>query len=105
MSEMRMLIIPAHLVKKIDENRGDLEQWEFLDFLIDSSLGPSGESPSNGADAQYVTREMLQEFENGMRELMRNFLDFVVTYGMELGKGGNSSKSELDALSRRLQDV
>ena len=105
MSEMRMLIVPAHLVQKIDENRGDLDQWEFLDFLIDSRLGSAAGSAANGSDGQYVTREMLQEFENGMRELMRNFLDFVVTYGMEMGKGNKSGKSELDALSRRLQDI
>jgi hypothetical protein len=107
MSEMRMLIVPAHLIKKIDENRGDLSQWEFLDFLIDSHLkavehsDPAGDHGPKGGE-EYVTREMLTEFEHGMKELMRNFLDFVVTYGLEMARG--PVKKELDALSRKLQD-
>ena len=39
MAEKRMLVVPAELVKKIDENRGGLSQAEFLSFLIDNSLG------------------------------------------------------------------
>ena len=38
MSEKRMLIMPAELVKKIDDNRGDMTQVEFIDFLIDGQL-------------------------------------------------------------------
>ena len=34
MSEKRMLIMPAELVRKIDENRGDMSQAEFISFLI-----------------------------------------------------------------------
>ena len=104
MSEMRMLIVPAHLVKKIDENRGDLTQGEFLDFLLDSQLKGAAESATKQEPEkqEYVTREALQEFEHGMRELLRNFLDFVVMYGLELGKGVGGG--DLDALSRKLQN-
>ena len=38
MAEKRMLIMPAELIKKIDENRGDMSQAEFIDFLIESQL-------------------------------------------------------------------
>jgi len=38
MGEKRMLIVPAELIKKIDDNRGDMSQAEFIDFLIDSQL-------------------------------------------------------------------
>ena len=105
MSDMRMLIVPAHLLRKIDENRGDLAQWGFLDFLIDSHLQPAqeGVAKQSSETQEYITPEALQEFEHGMKELMRNFLDFVVTYGLELGKGGK--KADVDALSRKLQDL
>ena len=38
MAEKRMLIVPAELVKKIDDNRGDMTQAEFIELLIDSKL-------------------------------------------------------------------
>ena len=38
MGEKRMLILPAELVKKIDDNRGDMSQAEFINFLIDTPL-------------------------------------------------------------------
>ena len=97
MAEKRMLIVPTELVKKIDENRGDLGQAEFLSFLIDNSLG--GESVAE----RFVTREAFRELEQGMKDLMRNFLDFFISYGMELGQrpGGD----EMEALSQRLQHL
>ena len=39
MSEKLMLIVPMDLVDKINANRGDLGQAEFISFLIDSLLG------------------------------------------------------------------
>jgi hypothetical protein len=50
-----------------------------------------------------VTPQELRDFEHGMKELLWNFLDFVVTYGLELGKG--SGKSGLKELSQRLRDI
>ena len=38
MGDKRMLIVPAETVKKIDDNRGDMSQAEFIEFLIDSQL-------------------------------------------------------------------
>jgi hypothetical protein len=43
MSEKLMLIVPAELVAKIDANRGDLSQAEFIIFLIDSLLNEKSE--------------------------------------------------------------
>ncbi|MEE9202722.1 MAG: hypothetical protein V3U31_05985, partial [Dehalococcoidia bacterium] len=74
MSDKRMLIVPAELVKKIDENRGDLGQAEFLSFLLDNSL--DGEATAE----RFVTREAFHELEQGLKDLMRNFLDFFISY-------------------------
>lgn len=95
MPENRMLIIPDHLVGKIDQNRGDLSQAEFIDFLIGSHLG---EKPQ---EKHFVTAQELQEFEQGIRELLRNFLDFFVSYSLELKR--EPARSELEELSRRLE--
>ena len=57
MPEKRMLIVPAELIKKIDENRGDMSQAEFIDFLIGSQLKeePKGQ--------QYATKEEIHALE------------------------------------------
>jgi hypothetical protein len=39
MSDKRMMIVPAEIVNKINENRGDLSQAEFIEFLINDQLG------------------------------------------------------------------
>jgi len=33
-----MLTVPADLARKIDENRGDIDPAEFVDFSIDNQL-------------------------------------------------------------------
>ena len=44
MTEKRMLIVDAELLKKIDENRGDMSRTEFINFLINSQLHEDGAS-------------------------------------------------------------
>ena len=82
MTENRMLVVDAELLKKIDENRGDVSRTEFLNFLIDSHLHEDGAAPARN----YVEREEFQEFSQGMKELLRRFLDFFISYGIELGE-------------------
>jgi hypothetical protein len=102
MSEKRMLIVPAELVRKIDENRGDMSQAEFLNYLIDNRLKSSILKSSVKHD-EYVTREALREFEHGIKDLLRSFLEFVVSYGLELGKA--PGKDDLEELSQRLGEM
>jgi len=78
--EKRMLIVPAGLAKKIDDNRGDMTQAEFIGFLIDTQL------KEEIKEQQYATKEELHSFKQDMRRLLKNFLDFFVSYGLELGK-------------------
>lgn len=100
MSEKRMLIVPVELVKKIDDNRGDLSQAEFIDFLIDSQLKQEAKERER---KEYVTKEEIRSFEQDIKKLLRSFLDFFVTYGLELGK--QSPKAEFEELSRRLREL
>ncbi len=97
MAEKRMLIVPAELVKKIDNNRGDMTQAEFIDFLIDGQL------KEEIKEQKYVTKEEIRSFEQDMKRLLRSSLDFFVSYGLELGK--QSPKAEFEELSSKLQEL
>ena len=77
MAEKRMLIVPIELVKKIDDNRGDMNQAEFVDFLIDSQLKHETKEPKN--ETQYATKEEVYSVEQNIKTLLRSFLDFTPT--------------------------
>ena len=97
MAEKRMLIVPAELVKKIDDNRGDMTQAEFIGFLIDGQL------KEEIKEQKYATKEEIRSFEQDMKKLLKNFLDFFVSYGLELGK--ESPKTEFEELTSKLQEL
>jgi len=92
MPEKRMLVVPAELVRRIDENRGDMYRSDFIEFLIEAHLGQG--STENHTDQHYVTKEDLQEFEQGIKGLLQSFLEFFISYGLELGKQPAASKIE-----------
>ena len=97
MAERRMLIMPVELVKKIDENRGDMTQAEFINFLIDSQLKKETKEP------QYATKEEVHSLEQDTKRLLKSFLDFFVNYGLELGK--LSPENEFGQLTGKLQGL
>jgi len=100
MDDKRMLIVPVELVRKIDENRGDMSQAEFIEFLINNQLQETKEKTK---EQQYVTKEELRVFEEDVKSLLRRSLDFFVSYGLELGK--QSPKTEFEELSSRLHEL
>jgi hypothetical protein len=99
MSEKRMLIVDAELVKKIDENRGDVGRSDFIDLLIESQL----KDKEDGKKQSGVTRDEFHQFQEGTKELLRSFLEFFISYGLELGK--QPSDSEFEHLSHKLQSL
>jgi hypothetical protein len=121
MAEKRMLILPAEIIKRIDENRGDLSQAEFINFLIDNQFKEGGSGEKQGASReeilslidsqlkelakkqQYATREEIQAFEQDMKVLLKSCLDFFVSYGLELGK--DSPKEEFEELNSKLTEL
>lgn len=94
-----MLIVDAELVKKIDDNRGDIGRSEFINFLIESGLKEKEEGKKQGS----VTRDEFHQFQEGTKELLRNFLEFFISYGLELGK--QPSDNEFEQLARKLQSL
>ncbi|AGG06835.1 hypothetical protein [Dehalococcoides mccartyi] len=116
MSDKRMLIVPAELVRRIDENRGDLSQADFLNYLIDSQLGGESRKENGISNQEFealkqdvkklleksnksASREELVSFQEDTKKLLKSFVDFFGGYGLELGKG-SSAMSDLEALSK-----
>ncbi len=99
MAERRMLIVDAEVAQKVDENRGDMSRSEFLNFLIDSQLKETEEV----GNQNYVDREEFHQFAQGMKELLRNFLEFFLSYGLELGK--QPQDKSFEELSQKLQTL
>ena len=97
MAEKRMLIVPAELVKRIDDNRGDMSQSDFVDFLIDCQMKQGTKEP------QYATKEEVYALEQDMKKLLKSFLDFFVNYGLEVGK--QAQEVELGELTSKLQGI
>ncbi len=98
MADKKMLIVDAEVVRKVDENRGDMSHSEFLNFLIDSQLT---EDTGNQNQTDYVDKEEFHQFALGMKEVLRNFLEFFISYGLELGK--QPQDKSFDELSQKLQ--
>ena len=100
MSEKRMLIIDAEVAKKIDENRGDMGRSDFINFLVDSHLGlASPKTVSSKVD--YINREEFSQFQQGIKDLLRNFMEFFLSYGLELGQ--QPDNAAMKELSQQLQ--
>jgi hypothetical protein len=99
MSEKRMLIVDAELVKKVDDNRGDMGRSDFIDFLIENQLKEKEASKKQDG----VTREEFHQFQEGTKELLRNFLEFFISYGLELGK--QPGDNEFEQLAQKLQSL
>jgi len=95
MSDKRMLIVDAEVVRKVDENRGDMNCSDFINFLIDSCLKEDSDKEN------YITKEEFNQFQQGTRELLRNFLEFFISYGLELGK--QPKDKTFEELSQKLQ--
>jgi len=84
-SEKRMLIVDADVAKKVDENRGDMDRSAFIEFLIDSRLKTESTKPEP-AKPEYITKEEFIQSQQGIKELLRNFMEFFLSYGLELGQ-------------------
>ena len=119
MSDKRMLILPAELVKKIDDNRGDMSQADFLDYLMESHF--KGDARSNGVareemdalkkeltalmtrEKKLATKDELEAFHEDTKKLLKSFVDFFVGYGLELGD--KSPSIDLRDITGKLKDL
>ena len=101
MTDNKILVMPADLVKKIDDNRGDVSRAEFIEAMINNLVKEQHETKESAV--QYVTREELSSFQQDMKQLLKSFLDFFVSYGLELGENGQ--QIELEKFTSKLQGL
>jgi len=105
MTQKSILVIPEELKRKIDAHRGDLSPADFIDFLIETVLGKEVEEERKApppeetekvapvAEEEYVTRKEFEDFQRTMKDLQKTFIEFFITYGLELG-GKPTSEEE-----------
>jgi hypothetical protein len=122
MTERKMLL---ELVKTITDNRGDMSQSDFISFLVDSHLKDEAKAKAEVTreefddlrqdvkklltrvggpkDSKFVTKEQLASFQQDTKRLLKNFVDFFIGYGLELGK--DSPLADLEELTSKLGDI
>jgi len=122
MLEKLMLIVPAELVAKIDANRGDLSQADFINYLIDRTLSNKSDErqgiskneinsikedfkkliiTEEDIKKKYATKEEFQAFIQDNKKLLKSFIYFFIEYGLEMGK--KSDNNELNELTSKLK--
>ena len=97
MAEKRILVVDAEVAAKIDENRGDMSRSEFINLLIDSQLKGTFEKQG------YITEEEFYHSQREIKELLRHFLEFFVSYGLEVGNPPDDKT--LGNLNQKLQNM
>ncbi len=90
-----IMVVKQDVVRQIDQNRGEMNRTEFVNYLIQCQLKEFSDPP------KYVSREEFQLFARQVTELLRDFLEFFVSYGMAMGRGQH--EAEIKSLSQQLQ--
>ena len=74
-----IMVVKEDVVARIDEHRGELTRTEFVNYLIQCQLHEHRDSQ------EYVSAAEFKEFSRQMSELVYNFLQFFISYGMTIG--------------------
>lgn len=75
-----IMVVKKDVVQQVDENRGEMNRSEFVNFLIQNQL------KQYYSKQNYVDKEEFHQFSQAMKELIRNFLDFFLTYMLTIGQ-------------------
>lgn len=67
-----IMVVQKDVVRQIDENRGEMSRTEFVNFLIHHQLKESNRS------INYTTKEELYHVLQEIKELLTNFIDFIL---------------------------
>jgi hypothetical protein len=90
-----IMVVKEDIVKQIDEHRGEMNRTEFVNYLIQCQLKEQLNKKNS------VSQEEFQYFSQQMMALLRNFLQFFISYGMATGK---DQGPDLQALNKQLED-
>jgi hypothetical protein len=92
-----IMVVKEDIVKQIDEHRGEMNRTEFVNYLIQCQLKDQFNQKSS------ISIEEFQQFKRQMLELMRNCLEFFVSYGMSQDKSQHDEN--IQVLSKQLESV
>jgi hypothetical protein len=92
-----VMVVKEDIVKQIDENRGEMNRSEFVTYLIQHQLKECYNRH------EYVKEEEFQQFTQEIMELLHNFLQFFVSYGMSMGK--RQEMDDFQALNQQLESL
>lgn len=91
------MVVKEDIVKQIDENRGEMNRTEFVNYLIQCQLNDREDRKD------FVSREEFQQFTHQMTGLLHNFLQFFISYGMAMGR--DKSQADIQALNKQLESL
>jgi hypothetical protein len=92
-----VMVVKEDIVRQIDENRGEMNRTEFVNYLIQCQL------KDQVSQKDSVSREEFQQFARQMTGLLHNFLQFFISYGMAMGQGKNNA--DIQALNQQLDSL
>jgi hypothetical protein len=92
-----VMVVKEDIVKQIDENRGEMNRSEFVTYLIQHQLKECYNRH------EYVKEDEFQQFTQEIMELLHNFLQFFVSYGMAMGK--RQEMDDFQALNQQLESL
>ena len=99
-----ILVVDKAVVRQVDENRGEMTRTEFVNFLIQSQLKECDNKQN------YMDREEFHQFAREIKGLLRNFLEFFLSYGLDMEKQPQDSifeelNQQLRALDGNSEEV
>lgn len=89
-----IMVVKEDIVKQIDNNRGEMNRTEFVNYLIQCQLREFNNQ------TEYTKKEEFQLFTRQIMELLHNFLQFFISYGMSISD--NNQKEDIRLLSEQL---
>jgi hypothetical protein len=89
-----IMVVKEDIVKQIDEHRGEMNRTEFVNYLIQCQL------KEQLSQKKSVSQEEFQHFSHQIMDLLHNFLQFFISYGMTMGK---EQGADLQALNKQLE--
>ncbi len=92
-----IMVVKEDIVKQIDENRGEMNRTEFVNYLIQCQLKDQANQKES------VSKEEYQQFARQMTGLLHNFLQFFISYGMVMGHG--NINADIQALNHQLYSL
>jgi hypothetical protein len=92
-----IMVVKEDVVKQIDEHRGEMNRTEFVNYLIQYQLNQQMNQKKS------VSEEEFQCFTHQMMDLLHNFLQFFVSYGMSMGK--SQQDADVQALNKQLESL